>query len=112
MSNLKLGISPLSWTNESIMELGDHIAYETCITEAARAGFVGIELGRKFPQQPEMVQSSLAAVGLTPVTAWYSGRLAERSVEKEWPDAEIAVRHLLALGCQNIQSINIGDFAV
>lgn len=82
------------------MELGDHISYETCITEAARAGFNGVELGRKFPQQPEMVQSSLAAVDLKPITAWYSGRLAERSTEKEWLDAEVAIRHLLALGCR------------
>ena len=100
MNKMKLGISPLSWTNEGILRLGDDIRYETCISEAAQAGFTGIELGRKFPKQPEAVISSLASVGLAPVTAWYSGFLAERSVEDEWPEALSMVMHLAALGCR------------
>ena len=96
---MKLGISPLSWTNEAIQELGDHIPYETCISEAARAGFTGVELGRKFPSNPEVVLSSLAEKGLVPVTGWYSGELAERSLEDEWEAAQPAIERLKALGC-------------
>ena len=99
MNNARLGISPLSWTNEGILELGDDISYESCITEAAQAGFTGIELGRKFPRTPEAVKATLAEVGLEPVTSWYSGFLAERSVEDEWPAALPMVGHLAALGC-------------
>ena len=100
MKRTKLGISPLSWTNEGILELGDDISYETCIAEASRAGFTGIELGRKFPKQPEIVKATLAGRGLVPVTSWYSGFLAERPVEDEWPEALPTVGHLVALGCQ------------
>ena len=100
MSSLRLGISPLSWTNQAILELGDHISYEECITEASQAGFVGVELGRKFPQRPETVKATLAEVGLVPVTAWYSGRLAERSLAEEWPDAKPEITHLKSLGCE------------
>ena len=96
---MKLGISPLSWTNEGMLELGDDISYETCVSEAAQAGFTGIELGRKFPRRPKTVVSSLASVGLAPITAWYSGFLAARSVEDEWPEALPMVTHLAALGC-------------
>ena len=99
MYNVKLGISPLSWTNEGILELGDDISYDTCISEAAQAGFTGIELGRKFPKHPETVKATLANVGLEPVTSWYSGFLAERSVEDEWPEALPMVEHLVALRC-------------
>lgn len=100
MNKVKLGVSPLSWTNEALLELGDDISYETCIAEAAQAGFTGIELGRKFPKQPETVIATLAGFGLEPVTSWYSGFLAERSVEDEWPEALPMIRHLAALGCQ------------
>ena len=48
MNRLKLGISTLRWTNHGILELGENIDFETRIEEAARAGFTGIELGRKF----------------------------------------------------------------
>lgn len=99
MTSVKLGISPLSWTNQSILELGDHISYETCISEAAKAGYAGVELGRKFPQEPDRVIATLAEVGLVPVTAWYSGYLAERSLDEEWPAALPEVQHLAALGC-------------
>ena len=100
MNQVKLGISPLSWTNEGIRELGDHISYETCIADAARAGYTGIELGRKFPEQPEAVRETLGEYGLVPVTSWYSGFLAERSVEDEWLAALPRINHLAALGCR------------
>ena len=100
MTNLKIGISPLTWTNQSILELGDHISYEECITQAAMAGFNGVELGRKFPEDASSVLSTLSEKGLVPVTAWYSGRLGERSPEDEWSDAEPEIAHLIALGCK------------
>ena len=99
VQNQKLGISPLSWTNQSILELGDHISYEENITQAAESGFTGVELGRKFPQDPETVKATLADVGLLPVSAWYSGYLGERTAAEEWPAAEPEIMHLKALGC-------------
>lgn len=100
MRDIRLGISPLSWTNQSILELGDHISYEECITQAALAGFGGVELGRKFPEDPSVILSTLTDVGLVPVSSWYSGFLGERSVEEEWPDAEPFIAKLKALGCE------------
>jgi len=96
----KLGISPLSWTNESIPDFGDRIPYEDCIAQAARAGFTGVELGRKFPTDPDVVKATLARRGLVPVTAWYSGSLGDRSAADEWPVAAAGIQHLKALGCR------------
>jgi inosose dehydratase len=102
MRDIRLGISPLSWTNQSILELGEHISYEECVTQAAIAGFTGVELGRKFPDNPSAILSTLADVGMVPVSSWYSGFLGDRSVEEEWPDAEPMIKHLKALGCEVI----------
>lgn len=99
MTNVKLGISPLSWTNQAIMELGDHISYETCITEAAEAGYIGVELGRKFPKKPADIFSSLAKLDLSAVSAWYSGYLSERSLKEEWVEAAPYADFLIELGC-------------
>ena len=44
-----LGINPIGWSNDDMRELGGWIPLETCLSEARRAGFTGIELGNKFP---------------------------------------------------------------
>ncbi|WP_299866692.1 myo-inosose-2 dehydratase [uncultured Roseobacter sp.] len=97
---LKLGISPLSWTNEAILDLGDHIPLAQCLSEAAMAGFTGVELGRKFPALPEAILRVLTEYDLNPVSAWYSGFLTERDVVAEWPTARAHAEKLIALGCK------------
>ncbi len=96
---VKLGISPIGWTNDAIADLGADIPLATFLGDAARAGFAGVELGRKFPPAPAEVQSALAPFGLAPISAWYSGRLIERDVDAEWPTAWTHARRLKALGC-------------
>ncbi|MBV8577676.1 MAG: hypothetical protein JOZ58_21880, partial [Acetobacteraceae bacterium] len=49
----RLGVSPLSWTNDVLEELGGDTPIETCLSEGAGFGFEGVELGRKFPRDPE-----------------------------------------------------------
>jgi inosose dehydratase len=48
---LRLGVSPLSWTNDVLPELGGNIPLEVCLREAAEIGYEGVELGRKFPRK-------------------------------------------------------------
>ena len=99
MTDVKLGISPLSWTNQAITELGDDISFETCITDASSAGYIGVELGRKFPENPTDMLIALADMGLSPVSSWYSGYLTERSLDAEWAEAEAYGDYLIGLGC-------------
>lgn len=95
---LRVGINPLSWTNDAYHNLGDDIPFSTCIRDAAAAGFTGMEIGRKFPRDPKVMLEALAGHGLLPVSCWYSGFLTERDIETEWAEAEPFVNWLKDLG--------------
>ena len=45
---VRLGVSPIGWSNDDLTELGGEIPLETCLAEARKAGFSGIELGNKL----------------------------------------------------------------
>ena len=47
---VRIGINPLTWTNDDLPELGEANSLETCLKEAKLAGYEGVELGRKFPR--------------------------------------------------------------
>jgi inosose dehydratase len=99
-SQVRLGVSPLSWTNDVLAELGGEVPLEVCLQEAAEIGYEGVELGRKFPRTSQELLPKLAGYGLQLATGWYSGFLSERSVEAEWKAAEDHVRLLEDCGCQ------------
>jgi inosose dehydratase len=99
-SQVRLGVSPLSWTNDVLVELGGAVPLEVCLQEAAEIGYQGVELGRKFPRNSEDLLAKLSSYGLQLATGWHSGFLSERSVEAEWKAAEDHVRLLEDCGCQ------------
>ncbi len=80
---VRIGINPLTWTNDDLPELGEANSLETCLTEAKRAGYEGVELGRKFPRDAKVLGPILKNHKLDLVSGWYSARLLERSVEDE-----------------------------
>ncbi|MFS2223933.1 myo-inosose-2 dehydratase [Pantoea sp. B65] len=82
-TGVKLGVSPLCWTNDVLVDLGDDIPLQTCLQQAAAAGYQGIELGRKFPRSAAELAPLLSAVGLQLASGWHSGFLADRSVDEE-----------------------------
>jgi inosose dehydratase len=95
----RLGINPLTWTNDDMPELGAATPLETCLAEAKLAGFAGVELGNKFPRVAAELAPILARHGLDLVSGWYGSRLLERDVEAEMAAAEPHVALLAALGC-------------
>lgn len=80
---IQLGINPLTWTNDDLPSLGAETPLETCLTEGRQAGFVGFELGNKFPRKAEILGPILKAHDIKLVSGWYSGELLTRSVEEE-----------------------------
>ena len=80
---VRIGINPLTWTNDDLPALGEENSLEKCLTEAKQAGYEGVELGRKFPRDPAVLGPILKPHGLSLVSGWYSGRLLERSVDDE-----------------------------
>src|SRR5262245_18152887 len=96
---VSLGISPIGWSNDDLPELGGDIPLDTCLAEARKAGFEGIELGRKFLRDPALLQSLLAQQELCLISGWYSGHLLERSVADELVAIEPHRALLAAMGC-------------
>ena len=97
---MKIGISPIGWTNDAIEDLGAHISFDSCILGAARAGFAGMEIGRKFPADPAAIIHAMRELDLVPISRWYSGYLTERDLDAEWPEARAAAEFLSKLGCR------------
>jgi inosose dehydratase len=96
---LRLGINPLTWTNDDLPALGAEISLETCLTEARAAGYDGVELGNKFPRRAAVLRPILQQHGLDLVSGWYSGRLLERDVDAEWHAMQDHFELLRELGC-------------
>src|SRR5215469_113382 len=97
--SVRLGISPIGWSNDDLLELGGDTPLDTCLAEAREAGFEGIELGHKFPRDPALLQPLLAHQALRLISGWYSGRLLERSVTEELEAIEPHRALLAAMGC-------------
>ena len=48
---VRIGINPITWSNDDAPELGGDIPLEVCLSETKQAGYAGTELGGKFPRQ-------------------------------------------------------------
>lgn len=97
---VRLGINPLTWTNDDLPSLGAETTLETCLRQAREAGFTGVELGNKFPRVAAELRPILQAHDLSLVSGWYSGRLLERDVDAEWQSMSRHFELLHALGCE------------
>ena len=80
---LRLGMSPISWSNDDLPQLGGDTSLETCLEETALAGFSGTETGGKFPNNATDLSACLKAHDLSLVSGWYSGTLIHNSLEDE-----------------------------
>jgi inosose dehydratase len=81
--DVRIGINPISWSNDDLPSLGGEIPLEIALTEGKRIGYEGFELGNKFPREPGALSAVLGRHGLALVSGWYSGTLARRSVAEE-----------------------------
>lgn len=103
MNNLpkgvRLAVSPLSWTNDVLEDLGADISLETCLSDASELGYEGVELGRKFPREAAVLKPLLAARDLALASGWHSGELAERPVSDEIDAVHAHATLLQAMGC-------------
>ena len=81
--DVRIGINPISWSNDGVPSLGGETPLETALSEGKAIGYEGFELGNKFPREPAALKAVLSRHGLACVSGWYSGRLARRSVAEE-----------------------------
>lgn len=70
--DIKLGIAPINWCNDDDPNLGKETSFEQCIDEMAQAGYVGTELGNKYPRDVSILKEALQSRGLQLSSAWFS----------------------------------------
>lgn len=98
MGIVRIGTNPIAWSNDDMPELGGDTPLETCLREARSIGFVGIELGNKFPRDAAALRPVLDAHGLSLVSGWYGAELRKRTVEQELDAMAPHLELLAAMG--------------
>jgi len=106
--NIRIGINPISWSNDDLPELGGDTPLETALREGAEIGYQGFELGNKFPSEPAALKAKLDEYGVACVSGWYSGRLAEGSLDDE---IESCRRHMAKLQFNGCKVVVYGEVA-
>lgn len=79
----KLGIAPIAWWNDDLAELSDDVSLDECMAQARRAGFTGMETGRRFPMNPAELMPVLKSHGMSVCGGWFSGLLLDADIESE-----------------------------
>ncbi|TGG95209.1 myo-inosose-2 dehydratase [Natronospirillum operosum] len=106
---VRLGINPLTWTNDDMPALGAETPLETCLSEGREAGFSGFELGNKFPRTPEKLGPILQQHGLDLVSGWYSSQLLARTAEEEIEAIQDHLHLLKSLGARAMVYCEVTD---
>lgn len=99
---VKIGINPITWTNDDMPSLGGDTPLEVCLTETRAAGFAGTELGGKFPRVSAELGPILAAHDLDLVSGWWDGRILDRTVEEEFAAIRDHLTLLRDLGAKHV----------
>jgi len=98
--SIRFGVSPIAWINDDMPELGGDTPLERVLAEARDIGFTGIELGGKFPRDPQSLTALLARFQLALVGGWYSASLLTRSARQEITALQSHLMLLKALHCR------------
>lgn len=80
---VRIGINPITWSNDDVPELGGDIPLEVCLSETKQAGYAGTELGGKFPRRSAELKPIMERHGLAVISGWYDGRCDEKEVSAE-----------------------------
>ena len=80
---VRIGINPITWSNDDAPELGGDIPLEVCLSETKQAGYSGTELGGKFPRKSAELKPIMQRHGLAVISGWYDGRCDEKDVGEE-----------------------------
>ena len=80
---VRIGINPITWSNDDVPELGGDTPLEVCLSETKQAGYAGTELGGKFPRNSAELKPIMQRHGLAVISGWYDGRCDEKDVGEE-----------------------------
>ncbi len=106
--SVRIGINPISWSNDDLPSLGGEVPLATALSEGRAIGYEGFELGNKFPQEPAALGQVLGEHQVALVSGWYSGELARRSAAEE---IQAAQAHLEKLARNGAKVVVYGEVA-
>ena len=98
--DVRIGINPISWSNDDLPSLGGETPLAVALAEGAEIGYQGFELGNKFPRETNALRGVLEPHRLALVSGWYSGRLARQSAADEIAAVEPHLRLLAECGAK------------
>ncbi|TVY00332.1 myo-inosose-2 dehydratase [Paenibacillus cremeus] len=107
--NCQLAISPINWTNDDMLDLGDHYSFQQILDEMRELGFKGTELGRKYPKDVSRLRQELGSRDLTLTSGWCDilfsdPRASEESLSKFYAH----VLFLKQMGCRYVVTADGG----
>ncbi|MFB5193533.1 myo-inosose-2 dehydratase [Neobacillus sp. KR4-4] len=104
-----LGIHPINWVGEDVLEHGDHYSYQQVMSEISSLGFKGTEVSRKFPKDPQELKKALSDYNLQLTTQWKSVLFSDPKNHKtELQAYQEHVEFLKPFGCKVVSTAEIG----
>src|SRR5690242_8514909 len=70
MPAIRIGINPISWSNDDLPSLGGETPLSTALSEGKDIGYEGFELNGKFPKDAKGVGDVLRPYDLALVSGW------------------------------------------
>ncbi|GHA36596.1 myo-inosose-2 dehydratase [Devosia pacifica] len=104
----KLGMSPIAWWNDDLVELSDDVSLEECLRQSRSAGFTGMEMGRRFPSDPEVMLPILKEADVTLCGGWFSGTLVNEELAANKDRIEPMIELFRAVGAPCIVYGEVG----
>jgi len=95
---IRFGVSPIAWINDDMPELGGDTPLESVLRDIQEVGFAGVELGGKFPRNPDELRQLLGRYKLDLVGGWYSSNLLVHDADAEIEALRDHLELLHALG--------------
>lgn len=99
-NKVKLGIAPIAWTNDDMPDLGAENTFEQCVSEMALAGFIGCEVGNKYPRDTAVLKKALELRGMQICNAWFSSFLTTKPYEEVEKDFIEHITFLKEMGAK------------
>lgn len=105
----KIGMSPISWTNDDLPEIGSWNTFEQSVSEIKLAGYNGCELGNKFPKEINKLQYELNLRELVICNSWFDYNLLKSSFQENRKRFENLCNFINILGGETIGGAEIGN---
>ena len=104
MSRIRVGCAPIAWVNDDMPALGGATTYQQILSEVALAGYVGTEIGNKYPKDPAVLGKELDLRGIRIAASWHGCLLTTGEYESEERKFLDFCDYMTALGadCINI----------